>query len=45
MIVFVITFNLIITLTGEHLIENKNCFENYDLNKFGIVSKARSDFQ
>ena len=29
---------------GEHLIENQNCFENYDMNRFKIVSKARNDF-
>ena len=28
----------------EHLIENQNCFVNYDVNRFKIVSKARNDF-
>ena len=26
---------------GEHLIENQNCFVNYDVNRFKIVSKAK----
>ena len=26
---------------GIHLIENQYCFENYDVNRFEIVSKAR----
>ena len=29
---------------GEHLIENQNYFEIYDVNRFKIVSKARNYF-
>ena len=29
---------------SEHLVNNPNCFENYDLNKLKIISKGRNEF-
>ena len=33
------------SVIGEHLVDNPNCFEKCDLNKFKTISKARSEFQ
>ena len=30
------------SVIGEHLVDNPNCFENHDLNKYIVVSKGRN---
>ena len=29
---------------GKHIINNPNCFDNYNLDNFKVISKGRSDF-
>ena len=29
---------------GQHLVNNPNCFQNYNLDNFKVISKGRNDF-
>ena len=32
------------SVIGEHLVDNPDCFKNYDLNKFKVILKIKTEF-